>query len=443
MDPNHDGYSPSSHNVPDSASGAKEGTDAASSSLEVVFENPQLRKSSAEPSLELPGHFTSLIQDLSQEDSQLNRRRQQGLDNPRKVYDKLAKLKEIDLIQNPYQRDILGHSEKLVIIAATVVDSYLGNEDVSTSTFMQLNGRKLSQETILRDQRMVRQIIKLIDELYLCWGHEFALELLVLLDTPISILRQQGARKFDKLNLLLRESTPSTKLRSWIKLYIPFLVLLLRPEYRLVDVQQALQTSIFNQQDLNSFRRVCYGPIPKYDPIRDVWSTSTSGSALIEFIDYKNIYRAMIGRKVSGFESFRLSPVVQQKAAQASRGQSGCTPTGNSLFAYDWFEEIHGPVIDLVVHDLKKSGFLQPQDVYVKKVSLSLPEGSSTVVPVGQMQILVPTAPSQGTLSVSLHIDGSIKKVDWNKEIGYILDQNTMFSTPQKIGCISLLVIPQ
>jgi hypothetical protein len=184
MDPNHDGYSPSSHNVPDSTSGAKEGTDAASSSLEVVFENPQLRKSSAEPSLELPGHFTSLIQDLSQEDSQLNRRRQQGLDNPRKVYDKLAKLKEIDLIQNPYQRDILGHWEKLVIIAATVVDSYLGNEDVSTSTFTQLNGRKLSQETILRDQRMVRQIIKLIDELYLCWGHEFAFELLVLLGKP-------------------------------------------------------------------------------------------------------------------------------------------------------------------------------------------------------------------------------------------------------------------
>jgi hypothetical protein len=83
-----------------------------------------------------------------------------------------------------------------------------------------------------------------------------------------------------------------------------------------------------------------------------VWSSSTSGSALIEFIDYKNIYRAMIGRKVSGFESFRLSLDVQQKAAQASRGQSGCTPTGNSLFAYDWFEEIHGPVIDLVVHDL-------------------------------------------------------------------------------------------
>jgi hypothetical protein len=59
------------------------------------------------------------------------------------------------------------------------------------------------------------------------------------------------------------------------------------------------------------------------------------------------------------------------------------------------------------------------------------------------MQILVPTAPSQGTLSVSLHIDGSIKKVDWNKEIGYVLDENTMLSTTQKIGCISLLVKPQ
>jgi hypothetical protein len=369
MDPNHGAYPSSSHNVLDVTSGIQEGTKATPSSLEVVFENPQLKKTPAQPSLELPGHFTSLIQDLSQEDGQLRRRRQQGLDNPRKLYQKLAKLKEIDLIQKPYQRDILDHWEKLVIIATTIVDSYLGNERVSTSTLTQLNGGELSRNTILRDKRIVRQIIKLIDELHSCWGHGLALELLVLLgkphslkscsyyltapvDTPISILRQQSDRKFDELNLLLRKSTPSTKQRSWIKLYIPFLVLLLRPDYRLVDVQQALQTSLFNQQDLNNFWRISHGPLPKYDAIRDVWSISTSSSNLIEFIDYKNIYRATIGKKVSGFESFRLSLDVQQKAAQASRGQSGCTPPGSSLFAHDWVDEIHGPVVNLVVHDL-------------------------------------------------------------------------------------------
>jgi hypothetical protein len=90
-------------------------------------------------------------------------------------------------------------------------------------------------------------------------------------DTPTSILRLQSIQKFEKLKGELQQCKPFTETQDSMKLYIPFLVRLIRPNYSLSDIQMALGTSLLNESDWESFFRVSCGPDPTYDPIRDMW----------------------------------------------------------------------------------------------------------------------------------------------------------------------------
>ncbi|EXA53665.1 hypothetical protein FOVG_01399 [Fusarium oxysporum f. sp. pisi HDV247] len=250
---------------------------AVSRELSFVFEDPPSRKETttkAEPSDKLPERFIGLANDLSHEDGQLKRRKEEKLDGPRRVWEKLAELKNIDLNRYPYQRLTLQPWHKLVIIAATVVDRYLGKNDLAASTIIKLSGRELAPDTVTRDKRVVLEVIQLTDHLYSHWNHDFALELPLIMNTPISTLHQLSAQKFSQLKLLLQEQIPSTKIKCSIKPYIPFLVLVLRPEYELSDIQKALNTFLFDQTDWEAFRKALDGPAPKYDPIRDTWTNN-------------------------------------------------------------------------------------------------------------------------------------------------------------------------
>ncbi|KAF5021096.1 hypothetical protein F66182_6885 [Fusarium sp. NRRL 66182] len=293
---------------------------AASSTLRVIFENPQLPRPPAEPSLELPGCFTSLVKDLLQEEGQVRRRKEQGLDDARRLRLKLARLKRIDLVRDRYQSITLEHWEKIIVMAAAMVDNYLGNEILATSTITNLNRGKLAYHTILKDMKVVREMIKLTDHLYVHWKHEFAFEVPMLLDTPISTLRLQSATKYDEFKRLLQQ------------------FLFIRPKYSLSDIQAALQTSLFGKSDWNVF----WGAAAlEYDPIRDNWAPKQQGN-----------YPATVRIQIFGFKTFETSLDLQQKAAHASKSQVGCTRTNPSISAYDWNESIHGPVMQQVVQDL-------------------------------------------------------------------------------------------
>lgn len=139
----------------------------AAPALEIVLEQPQFRKVLAPPSLELPQQFISLIRDLSQEKGQLEMRRLHGLDNPRKAKHKLARLKMINSAQHPYRQLGLDYWEKLIVIAATVVDVQLGNDDIADKTLAELHQGQLCHDTIFRDRKTVLEVIKLTDCLYL------------------------------------------------------------------------------------------------------------------------------------------------------------------------------------------------------------------------------------------------------------------------------------
>ncbi|KAF5024765.1 hypothetical protein F66182_3143 [Fusarium sp. NRRL 66182] len=445
MNPSSSGQPSTPNGGPEYLSKTEPGRAAAPLVLEFVLEVPQLRKKTTawvEPSLELPTHFVSLVDDLSQESGQLKRRRAQGLDDPRKICRQLTKLEKLDLIHRPYQRPTLVPWQELVVIAATVVDGYLGNKELAASTLAQLHGRELRHDTIIRDKRIVREIIQLTDHLYLQWKHNLAFELPILLDTPISVLRSQSARKFNEFKLLLQKQTPSAGITSPLKLYIPFLVRLLRPKYNLTVIQKALQTSLFGPADGAAFWEALHGPTPEYDAIRDTWTKHeplpSSGLELSEFIDYKRIYPATICISISGFIAFETSPDLQRKAAYANRNQTGYTSADGRIIAFNWDEDIQGPVMHQVLEDLAKSGFLQAEEIYLDKVSVS--HGSiNTDVPPGRLQIIVPIEASEGPVSVGSK--GSSTTVEWDTGTGYMLDQYTRLSTLARIKYVSLLLV--
>ncbi|EWG46533.1 hypothetical protein FVEG_06987 [Fusarium verticillioides 7600] len=407
--------------------------------LEFILEDPPSRQETiarAGPSAELPRQFVSLVKDLSYEDGQLKRRRGEDLDGPRKVWKKLAKLQKIDLTHNPYQRLTLEPWQELIIIAATRVDRHLGNNETAEATILQLNGKALARDTVIRDERVVQDVVQLADHLFLKWGHDFALEIPLLMNVPISILRQQGAQKFTQLKLLLQEQKPSPKIKSFLKLYLPFLVRLLRPQYELSDIQKALKTSLFSQTDWDTFRKALDGPAPEYDPIRDAWTVGEPSVEWSKFIDYGKNYPTKACVPIIGFKAFETSPDLRRKVAYARENQTGQIPTNPDIFAYDWAEDIHGPVKEQVLRDLAQIGFIQAGDIYIKKVSV-LHGCASTTVSKGHLQIVVPLENSPW--GVTLSSQGSSTSIQWNTETAYILAQETTLSALGWIKYISVL----
>ncbi|KAF5962408.1 hypothetical protein FBULB1_14202 [Fusarium bulbicola] len=363
------------HEQPSSSNSGPEGLPGIGSSgpparSMIVFE---VRKEDTTRAEQLPEHFTSLIKDLSRENGQLRtRRRLRGLDNPRDVHRQLSKLEKIDLIQWPSQHAALVPWQQLVIIAATIVDKHLGHQEIAASTITHLHGKQVSQDLIAKDERAVREIIQLIDHLYLQW-EDLALELLMLLgnntpfstyfassypvsDTPLYILRAQSARKHRMFKKRLQEHTPSPKIRSSLKLYIPFLVLLLRPKYKLSHIQDALKTTLLNLDACDLFWETSHGLPLGYDPIRDAWTgprpLPSTDLDLSEFIDYKRNYPAKVNIPISGFKAFETSLDLQREVAYVNQNQSGYTPTNDYIFSYDWDEGIHGHAMQQVLQDL-------------------------------------------------------------------------------------------
>ncbi|RKK34474.1 hypothetical protein BFJ67_g13752 [Fusarium oxysporum f. sp. cepae] len=184
--------------------------------------------------------------------------------------------------------------------------------------------------------------------MYLHWKyHGLALELIVLLNIPLSILRQQSTRKIQELQRLLEQ------------------FLLLRPEYSLVDVQNALQTSLFHMSDWDLF---CKTAALKYDPVRDVWTSRklipSRELEMQEFIDYKGNYPVEVQVPISGFKTFEASLDLldlQRKAACASQHQVEGTRTG-SILAYKW-DGIHDAIQQQVLQDLHVDS--SKQEIYM------------------------------------------------------------------------------
>ncbi|KAF4448116.1 hypothetical protein F53441_8432 [Fusarium austroafricanum] len=344
--------------------------------LNVVLENP------ARPPAKRKRHSYQVPQT---EEHWQSRRMECGLATPKDILNKIESLKTWD------RRKLLPW-EKLVVVAATIVDLSTG-QDEDTLKFGQVYTDYMSYNTRRRDRAAVLNLIRLLDRLYPNLEHR-TFELLAIWDIPLSVIRIWTSSKFEEMysefsgNLL----EPKKEIQASIPLYIPFLVHLLRPEYSLNTIQVALKTRTLTQDDLELFQDMCKSQqcVPRLlstlgdfrTPHCQVEVATTqlseksptpegSDSELGKSIRLDKTYSSIINTHIAGYTTFSISQELQRNASRANSEQEVCNRIkrcNTRIIQYDWTDQYHLPVANQAIDDLNNCWLDLPSLWFVNTV---------------------------------------------------------------------------
>ncbi|KAF4955442.1 hypothetical protein FGADI_4552 [Fusarium gaditjirri] len=217
----------------------------------------------------------------------------------------------------------------------------------------------------------------MLDRLYFRLEHR-AFELLVIWDIPLTKLRKWTSRTFDEFLSSLPEVPfkPTAEEQASLTFYVPFLIQLLRPQYSLQVIQNALKTWTLTQQDLDRFQknyrtRQCPPSLlgtlgdsrtPHYKldaisrPSQQLLALNDDDSELDRALHLDKMFPAVVGIHIDGYTTFDLSPELQRKASLASRRQEVCNRIerhNTCIYQYEWSDEFHLPVANQVIDDLE------------------------------------------------------------------------------------------
>ncbi|CVL08117.1 uncharacterized protein FMAN_14219 [Fusarium mangiferae] len=236
---------------------------------------------------------------------------------------------------------------------------------------------RMSSITYRKDRAAVLNLIKMLDRLYFRLEHR-AFELLVIWDIPLTKLRKWTSRTFDEFLSSLPEVSfrPTAEEQASLAFYVPFLIQLIRPQYSLQVIQNALKTRTLTQQDLDRFKenyrtRQCppsllgtlgdfRTPHCKLDatssrPSQQLLTSNEDDSDLDSALHLDKLFPAIVGIHIDGYTTFDLSLDLQRKASLAHRRQEVCNRIerhNTRIHQYEWSEEFHLPVANQVIDDL-------------------------------------------------------------------------------------------
>ncbi|KAL3590916.1 hypothetical protein FPOAC2_13120 [Fusarium poae] len=402
-----------------------------SSSLQVIFVNPAKPKTKR--------HFS-----IPQSEEQWqNCRCEYGLATVDSLINKVSNLRGWD------QRH-LQEWEKFVVIAATVVDLYRGQEE-DTLRLGKVYAGRTGYETRRKDRAAVLSLISLLDRLYSAGLKHRAFELLILLNLRLSKLRLWTLRYFKEIFLefpkILFE--PKQEIQACVPLYLPFLVQLLRPEYTLNTIQRALKSKTLTRQDLDAFQQACHTrqsvPSLRFDSGGFQASQLPQESQALDHelgqaLHIDKMFPADLNIAIAGYKVFDMSQELYQKASVAEKHQEICNRIERSnacITQYEWSDRFHLPAANQAIDDLVYNGVLRGSDVFRQKTYLKY--CGHLKVENSSLQILIPTSPRE-ILDVSLlssehNID---HKIPWRTDQVLLLGQGTILSTKGNIGFISI-----
>ncbi|KAH6869660.1 hypothetical protein B0T10DRAFT_568782 [Thelonectria olida] len=314
-----------------------------------------------------------------------------GLDTPENILDKATQLRNLDLNRNTGAR--LEIWQELVFIAVTVVDSSIGKD--TTQILTNIYGHLPTYSTCRQDKAAILRIIGFIDELYSYLEHR-AFELLIVLNISLPTLRSTTHEKFQELKTVQKVYEPKEEIQASAPFYIPFLVWLVRPEYTLDQICNALGTHTLGQHEFERFQTAFNGqklPPCLLDTLGDyrtpriatnadkqltggltpddgapstlpgsITSSDLSnvqtppglpedgqlddlpgGLDWSDIIDYEK-YVATINISIAGYTTFDLSAELQHEVSRAGETKIGpitrIKKPGLSCVQYDWTEAI-------------------------------------------------------------------------------------------------------
>ncbi|RMJ03569.1 hypothetical protein CDV36_014896 [Fusarium kuroshium] len=297
-----------------------------------------------------------------------------GLDTPESIISKMTQLKNWGMGQvaelQPWQ--------KMVVIAATLVDLSTGKEGDATLTLNRVYGRAHGYETRRKDISAVLRLIELLDELYSCLEHR-AFELLIILNIPLSSLRLWTRKNFQQIKSQCPQTMkPEKEIQASTPFYIPFLVSLLRPNYTLNHIYTALNTNTLGRGDFERFHEVYRNrklrpcllvtrgdhrtpfcqlapPKPQQQPSEPQSSSIQDDFDLGEIFHVEQMYTVTVYTSITGYKTFNLSEELQKMASRAEKEQTistTITTFGTRIVQFDWSRSIHTPIADQAVDEL-------------------------------------------------------------------------------------------
>ncbi|RSL89675.1 hypothetical protein CDV31_015820 [Fusarium ambrosium] len=297
-----------------------------------------------------------------------------GLDTPESIVSKMTQLKNWGMGQ-PVE---LQPWQKMVVIAATVVDLSAGKEEDATLTLNRVYGRPHGYETRRKDVSAVLRLIELFDDIYSCLEHR-AFELLVILNIPLSIIRLWTRKNFQQIKSQCPQTMePREEIQASAPFYIPFLVRLIRPQYTLDRIYKALNTNTLDQDEFSRFHEAyrnqklhsrllgtrghhrtpfCQLAPPKPQlPSEPQQSPSMQDDFdLDEIFHVDQMYTVKVYTSITGYKTFNLSEELQKKASRAEREQTVSTTITTSstrIVQFNWSRSTHTPIADQAVDEL-------------------------------------------------------------------------------------------
>ncbi|KAI5465155.1 hypothetical protein BGZ63DRAFT_379472 [Mariannaea sp. PMI_226] len=349
------------------------------SSTEIALEGPRTILPHSRPPRKKRKRLppSELASQLQSEEEWQSSRVKCGLDTPKNILDKLGSLKNLVL-----SRTGLEPWQRLVVIAATIVDLATGNVEEANRTLDSIYPQPPSEDTLRRNKSMVHRLIGLMDDLYSCLEHR-AFEILVILNIPTYTLARWDEPKYRKLNeLVYRSYKPKEEIQASAPIYIPFLVWLLRPNYSLEEICNALNTRLLGQREFERFQSAITSR--KLEPclldtlgdyrtpriaVKSGFAVPDTSNVLsnrfgdcgeqdrLDFsdsLDYSQIYPVTVYVSIVFYTTFDLPEKIWQNALSAGlekNNRVGIVKPGSEFAQYDW-SDIHTTVARQVLNYL-------------------------------------------------------------------------------------------
>ncbi|CVK92419.1 uncharacterized protein FMAN_07315 [Fusarium mangiferae] len=397
-----------------------------------------------------------------------------GLDTLENILNKIARFEQLD-------RHELDPWEKLVIIAATIVDLSIGHDEDALE-LGRVYAYRLGYSTRRRDRAAVLGFIQLLDRLYAGLEHR-AFELLVIWNVPPSSLRLWTSNSFEETFSEFSGTIlePKKEIQASVPFYIPFLVKLLRPQYTLNQIQKTLKTKALTSYDWDTFQRTCrdrqyvsclLSTLGDFRTPHCQTETTTSQpsqellapnhkdeSDSSSAVHLDKLYRGILYVSITGYTTFDISHELRRQASRAEKEQSVCNrieKNGTRIKQYSWSDEYHLPVANQAIDDLvsvlvymrrnmlskkAQAGILCREDVFRQKVYVQ--HRGELKVKMSKLQVIIPTTSPKEPLFVSLSSSELSSsqfrhRIAWRVNRGLLLEQGTVLSTTESVFFISM-----
>ncbi|RMJ03462.1 hypothetical protein CDV36_015015 [Fusarium kuroshium] len=340
-------------------------------------------------------------------------RRKHGFDTPHAMAVTLAKLFDSTDDENTIY--------KIIFLAACHVESY-GNWAKKPKAYADvrelLGNPRLDEGVLERYMKSAVRLVKLLDGLYMRGLLHRAYESILYIPTHISHLRQFGEQP-ERFRSLFLIQKPLPEIQGSLMLYLPFLVLYMRPNLGFKKTCEALGSRLFDESEYALFCSAVQSQakdlVPRLPPMPSI-------TPPLRLMQHFNVFRL----------SVRLRALALQSVDQL-RGYNPMPPGAPGeadMYCYE-LSDAHQAVIDEALKCLVTLGFLVEGEWTLATPRVIHHDSGPLLTPDGKFQVVIPII-RDGAEPQTISVGGyglGINWIPWSSWSGIFMNQGVSLLT--------------